>query len=244
MNVQRHLMIACVVLLMLPTAACASGADLRAVTTTAVTSTLDAESWRVQGAASYSADGEALETTWEGEFAAPDRSRMRITTGTGTWCEATRIGEQSYVSTSEMPESGGAASGAACVMLSMAGLLEPLEVLIDVERLADEEIDGVQCLHYRGRLDMDALVQREEARAGPEASRESLELMRRGSIEVELWVGKDDYLIRRMRRLDRLPVLEAESQEEKWTKQSMVLRLYDFNEPIAIELPPLGSSGG
>jgi hypothetical protein len=244
MNAGRYLISACVVLLMLPTAACASGADLRAVTTTAVTSTLDAESWRVQGAASYSADGEALETTWEGEFAAPDRSRVKTTTETGTWCEATRIGEQSHVRTSEMPESGAAASGVACVMLPMTEVLEPLEVLIDLEQLVDEEIDGVQCLHYRGRLDMDALVQREEARMGPEASRESLELMRRGSIEVELWVGKDDYLIRQMRRVDRLPVLDAETAKEIWTKQTTVLRLYDFNEAISIESPPLDSSEG
>ncbi|HUV73489.1 MAG TPA: hypothetical protein VMW79_04205 [Anaerolineae bacterium] len=245
MKMQRYLVAACIVSLLMPLAACASGADLRATTTRAITSTLAAESWRVQGTASYSSDGEAQETTWEGEFAAPDRSRVKITTETGMWCEATRIGDQSYVRTSDMPDSGGAASGVACVIVgSMTEELEPLDLLVDLERLADEEVDHVQCLHYRGRMDMDTLVQREQARTGSQLPPELWELMRRGSMEVELWVGKDDYLIRQMKRLDHMPELEAGTAEEKWMRQSTVQRFYDFNEPISIEPPPADSSEG
>jgi hypothetical protein len=206
--------------------------------------TMDAESWREQGTTSYSADGETLETTWEGEFAAPDRSRVKIATETGTWCEATTIGEENYVRTSDMPESGGAATGVACVMLPMAEVLESLELLIDLERLADEEIDNVQCLHYRGRMDMDALVEKEKAEMGSQLPTELLQLMRRGSMQVELWVGKDDYLIRQMKRLDHMPEWEAGTAEEKWMRQSTVLRFYDFNEPISIEPPPPDASEG
>ncbi|HJX39366.1 MAG TPA: hypothetical protein VJ714_12230, partial [Anaerolineae bacterium] len=228
--------------LVMPLAACTSGPDLRAITTTASTCTEQAQSWRVQGAASYSSDGETQETTWDGEFAAPDRWRVKITTETGMWCEATRIGEQSYVRASDMPDSGAAAGGAACVMGSMTEELEPLELLIDLERLADEEIEHVQCLHYRGRMDMDAFVQREEAGTGSQWPPELLELMRRGSMEVELWVGKDDYLIRQMKRLDHMPEWDAGTAEERWIRQSTVIRLYDFNEPISIE-PPAADSG-
>jgi hypothetical protein len=198
----------------------------------------------VQGTASYSSDGEAQETTWEGEVAAPDRSRVKLTTETGKWCEATRIGEQSYVRASDMPESGAAVSEVACVMGSMTEELEPLELLIDLERLPDEEIDNVQCLHYRGRMDMDALVQREQARTGSQLPPELWELMRRGSMEVELWVGKDDYLIRQMKRLDHMPEWEAGTAEERWMRQSTVQRFYDFNEHISIEPPPPDSSEG
>jgi hypothetical protein len=66
--------------------------------------------------------------------------------------------------------------------------------------------------------------------------------MRRGSIEVELWVGKDDYLIRQMKRLDHMPEWDAGTAEERWIRQSTVIRLYDFNEPISIE-PPAADSG-
>jgi hypothetical protein len=244
-NAERCLITLCIVSLLMPLAACASGSDLRATTTRAITSTLAAESWREQGTSSYSADGETQETTWEGEVAAPDRSRVKITTETGKWCEATRIGDQSYVRTSHMPDSGGAASGVACVIVgSMTEELEPLELLIDLEQLPDEDIDNVLCLHYRGRMDMDAFVEKEKAEMGSQLPPELLELMRRGSMEVELWVGKDDYLIRQMKRLDHMPELEAGTAEERWIRQSTVMRFYDFNEPISIEPPPPDSSEG
>jgi hypothetical protein len=242
MNVGKYLLAACIGSLLIPLVACASGSDLRATTTRARMATLAAESWREQGAASYSADGEVLEITWEGEVAAPDRWRVRITTETGQWCEATRIGEQSYVRTS-MPDSGGAAGGGACVMLPITEVLEPLDLLIDLEQLPDEDIDNVQCLHYRGKIDMDAFVQREEAKTGSQLPPELLELMRRGSMEVELWVGKDDYLIRQISRLDHMPELEGGTAEERWIRQSTVMRFYDFNEPISIEPPPDSSEG-
>lgn len=244
MNAEKFLLAACVVCLIMPLVACASGPDLRAITTTASTCTEQAQSWRVQGAASYSSDGETQETTWDGEFAAPDRSRVKITTETGMWCEATRIGDQSYVRASHMPDSGGAAGGGSCVMLPITEVLEPLELLIDLEQLPDEDIDNVQCLHYRGRVDMDAFVEKEKARMGPQLPPELLELMRRGSMGVELWVGKDDYLIRQMRLLDHMPEWGAGTPEERWMRQSTVLRFYDFNEPISIEPPPPGSNEG
>jgi hypothetical protein len=91
---------------------------------------------------------------------------------------------------------------------------------------------------------MDALVQREEARTGSQLPPELWELMRRGSMEVELWVGKDDYLIRQMKRLDHMPEWEAGTAEEEWMRQSTVERFYDFNEPISIEPPPPDASEG
>ena len=89
---------------------------------------------------------------------------------------------------------------------------------------------------------MDALVQREEASGGSQLPRELLELMRRGSIEVELWVGRDDHLIRQISRLDHLPELGAGTAEEKWIRQTMVVQFYDYNEPIVIE-PPSPDAG-
>ncbi|HEM62640.1 MAG TPA: hypothetical protein ENO24_10150 [Chloroflexi bacterium] len=237
MNAEKYLLAASVVCLLMPLGACTSGADLRAITITARTSTEQAQSWRVHGTASYSAYGETQETTWEGEVAAPDRSRVKITTEGGMWCEATRIGEESYVRASDMPESGAAVSEVACVMLPITEALEPLDLLIDLEQLPDEEIDSVQCLHYRGKIDMDAFVEKEKAEMGSQLAPELLELMRRGSMEVELSVGKDDYLIRQMKRLDHMPEWEAGTAEERWMRQTTVIRLYDFHEPISIEAP-------
>jgi len=230
-------MTACVASVTVLVGACSSGPDLRTTVNRARTATIAAESWREQGTSSYSADGDTQETSWEGEFAAPDRSRVKITIETGMWCEATRIGEQSYVRASPMPDSGDARGGAACVMLPITEALEPLDLLIDLEQLPDEEIDNVQCLHYRGKIDMDAFVDKEKAEMGSQLPPELLELMRRGSMEVEFWVGKDDYLIRQMKRLDHMPEWEAGTAEASWILQTMVVRFYDFNEPISIEAP-------
>jgi len=243
MNVGKYLITACIASLMMPLAACSTGLDLRATTTKARIATMEAQSWRVKGTASYTSEDEALETTWEGEFAAPDRSRVKITTETGLWCEAIEIGEQSYVRTSDMPEWGSGVRGIACVLLPITEVLEPLDSLIDFQQLPDDEIDNVQCTHYRGKVDVDSLAQKEQAAMGDRLPPEVLDLMRRGSMEVELWVGKDDYLIRQMRRTDHLLELKAGTGEEKWTTQSTIIRFYDFNEPIAIDPPALQPSG-
>ena len=91
---------------------------------------------------------------------------------------------------------------------------------------------------------MDALVEKEKAEMGSQLPPELFELMRRGSMEVELWVGKDDYLIRQMKRLDHMPEWEAGTAEERWILQSAVMRFYDFNEPISIEPPSPDASEG
>jgi hypothetical protein len=38
--------------------------------------------------------------------------------------------------------------------------------LVDLEKLSNEEIDDVDCLHYRGKVDVEALVEKEKAVIG------------------------------------------------------------------------------
>jgi outer membrane lipoprotein-sorting protein len=82
-----------------------------------------------------------------------------------------------------------------------------LEFMDEPQQLADEVIDGVTCLHYIGTLKI-------------------------GDAELEIWIGKDDYLIRQIKQV---------VQSEKYT-ETYITRYYNFNADITIELP-LDDSG-
>jgi len=133
--------------------------------------------------------------------------------------------------------------------------LELLDTLTDLEKFPDEKIDGVDCFHYRGRVDIDRMVDERKAELDP-AQRdykerlEALEQQRQMKIEVELWIGKDDYLIRQIKRdieapwrgLSCDPASGGVVELEGWSHSSSMVKYYDFNEPITIE-PPLTASG-
>lgn len=235
MNVRKYLIAGCIVFLIMPLVACSKGSNLREVTAKARIATSEAQSYRTKGTTRYTSEGETHEIVSEEEFAAPDRVRAKMSADTGWWCEVIKIGDKSYVRTSDELESGGGKSDATCVVLPIAEVLEPLDSLIDVEQMPDEQIDSVDCLHYRGKVDMDSLV--EKTGMAYQQTQEFLEVMRRTSIDIELWVGKDDYLIRQMITRIRFPESEPGTGEEEWGTQTNIMRFYDFNKPIAIEPP-------
>ncbi len=230
MNVGRYLITGYIVFLIIPLVACGRGASLREVTAKARIATSEAQSYRMRGTTRYTSDAESFETVFEGGFSAPDRFRVKISADSGRWCEVIKIGDKSYDRTSD--------KDVTCIVLPIAEVLEPLDSLIDLEQLPEEQIDGVDCLHYRGKTDIDSLV--EKTGRGYQQTPEFLEVMLRTSIDAELWVGKDDYLIRQMITTIRSPESEVGTGEEKWVTQTTIFRFYDFNKPIAIEPPPTG----
>ncbi len=84
--------------------------------------------------------------------------------------------------------------------------LNMLQFLDDLQQLPDEEIDGIACLHYSG-------------------------VPKLGNIPIEIWIGKDDYLIRQM----------MQKNESENSTATSTIRYYDFNADIVIE-PPLDTS--
>jgi hypothetical protein len=238
MTLRAHLTIASISLLLMLASGCSSATDLGQLTTSARVATAKVQSYRLTGTAAYSSGSEVSRMTWQGEYAAPDRHRMRASLEDGRWCEAFRIGEESYVHTSDEPEVVGDEGGMACEVLPISEVLSTLDYLVDFEPLPDEEIDGVECIHYRGSVDADALAQSWEAESVQEPPAEAVDLMRQQSIEIELWVGKEDYLIRQMKTDARLPGYDPATGQVTWAAQSSFVQFYDFNEPIVIEPPP------
>jgi hypothetical protein len=81
--------------------------------------------------------------------------------------------------------------------MAMLGLMD------EPEQLDDEVIDGVTCLHYIGNLKIGMATY------------------------AEIWIGKDDYLIRQIKQV---------VQSEKYI-ETYITRYYNFNADITIALP-------
>ena len=114
--------------------------------------------------------------------------------------------------------------------------------LIDPERLPDVEITGVMCLHFKGKGNIDKLLL---ARfPSPEVyfpSPEEEEWHRQSEIVIEVWLGKDDYLIRRITvdMCNATASSDAEPPPEgDGYHSTQIIEYYDYDQPIQIN-PPL-----
>lgn len=177
------------------------------------------QSYRMSASSTLTFDGETIETVIEMKFAAPDRFHTKITID-GALQEFIIVGNKQFIREPDNDQPGRftVRFATAIDILSREKTLELLGQLTDLERLPDQKIDGVECFHYRGRI------------VGEEAGG-----MR---IEVELWIGKDDYLIRQM-KMEHEEILPEDEDIGPWgpSTSSSVTRFYDFNEPIEIEPP-------
>ena len=219
MDTRRYFIIGMVILLMTPVVGCGTEVPPREIVSKACDATSKVESYRVSVSTISTLDGQASETFAETEFVRPDRWHTKITTN-GGWHEFINIGQRQHSRDSDrmqwrlcnMPLQGedGATSTGWCAAYVEEMFQHP-DLLTDLEKLSDEEIDGVECFRYRGKVDVD-----------PE-----------WKTDVEFWIGKDDYLIRQIKS-----DLESTSRpgEEKWMVSSLP-KYYDFNQLIKIEPP-------
>ena len=167
------------------------------------------------------------------EFIIPS-NYYRDVTGAGTY-EAIGIGEKAYgrVTGSLGYAPGMAASEWQQYMPSEILTRKTLSMLVKIEELPDENIDGVLCYHYRGSVDMVKFVNEYPQQAGA---------FRTSTINEEFWIGKDDYIVRQYKDeiirgddvMAKLPMLTAQTLE--------VWKYSDFNVSITIE-PPLDAQG-
>ncbi|MDD4987150.1 MAG: zf-HC2 domain-containing protein, partial [Dehalococcoidales bacterium] len=181
------------------------------------------------------------------EFAFPDRFRVRITSD-GETDEFIVVGDKQYVKSGDMSRNMIIAfSRSASSMLSKESTLKLIDSLTDIRTLPDERIKGVDSYHYKGRYDTEKMIEREKARLAEMQSRmdaddyekmmEGLENSLNVNTEIELWIGKNDNLIRQMIQTTQYPDGDGQLQTTSTT-----MAFYDFNEPIIIE-PPLDADG-
>lgn len=210
--------------------------------------TIEVSSYRVEGTMAYASETETVDGSFEVEYVAPDRIRIK-SSGGGGWSEAIFIGDMAYSRDSDHPDwrsqDGGFSVAVVLSPVAPQETLRLLQSLVDLQQLTDEEINGVNCLHYKGRVDVMALVDEQKARLDPsepyyEQFLEALELQARSEVDVELWIGEGDYLIRQ-EKVDRQMLLispgDSQDEEPSWAADTSTMRFFDFNEPITIEAP-------
>ncbi len=207
--------------------------------TYAATSNL--QSYRMFSSIKSTLEGKTSEATFEAEFVAPDRHRVKATTN-GDWVEFIIIGDKQYFRDSD-PSRTTSVGVSSSSILSKEDTLKIIDSLTDLEKLPDEKIEGVDCIHYQGRVNVDRVIAEQKAKLDPrqphyEEMLKGLEGMRNMKAEAELWIGKDDYLIRQIKHDMQVP---SEDTGKLDTSSSLV-KYYDFNEPIVIE-PPESASG-
>ncbi|MFH1560387.1 MAG: hypothetical protein ABID84_03135 [Chloroflexota bacterium] len=208
---------------------------------------------------SYAVTAEGVEKTTvviegEGDYLALDRMRVemrmgitpdqriqeQITIGNTRY---TRDSESSLWSMRELPEDRPSAWGYLEDFMNASAE--------DVAQLDSENIDGVECWHYRISIDpLEKQVQTMEEETDLEMKerlRELVEIMRQREItqEKELWIGKEDYLVRQNRFIasqkthegDDLGFQDVTLPEGTRFTMTTTTKLSGFNEPVEIEAP-------
>jgi hypothetical protein len=204
------------------------------------------QSYRMTEKSVFSVEGQTPQkTASEEEFVAPDRYHQK-SQGNVFGIEFIHIGDKLYYKGPDMKWSGTTIQSQSpndqLSLVSREYTAMMLKYLENTKTLPDETIDGVTCLHYRGEFDFEKQlrdIQQQAADNGisplseEELSEQFSQLISTaGQIVNELWIGKDDYLIRRM-------TSDAQRIDSNGKSQSsqMEMTFSDFNSPIVIEAP-------
>ncbi len=131
--------------------------------------------------------------------------------------------------------------------------LQSLRGTLAPQDLGDTTIAGVRVHHYAMEMDQAKLIAEETSALADQSLRSALQdAIRKGTFHVEVWIGVDDHLIRR--------ISTAEARKETMALQGavtnsalpagasdqgvidigdqIVLNLHDFNSPVTIATPP------
>jgi hypothetical protein len=177
------------------------------------------------------------------EFATPDNWHMVITQGDNKQ-ERIHIGGLTYVLPWTEPISDSTAGAftdwAPPTAPSQEQTIKTLQDLMKfgtLVQVVDETVNGALCLHYWGATDWNQLVDTKEASLNQadtqyEQKFAALEAERTNRTHFEIWIGKDDYLIRKWQQEE-----VSSSLYRSWTTL-----YYDWNKPIVVEAP-LDASG-
>ena len=209
------------------------------------------QSYRMTGSTASTVNQTTSEVSFDWAFVAPDRYRGTLIDDSEEW-EFIIIGEEQYVRTPDGDQAGGTVvvitTGGFSIfnpIPSRDGTLEILDSLIEVSVLQDQEVDGVDSLHYRGRVDMNRVVDEVVAGLNPSSpgyleATEVSNMQRTAEVDVNLWIGKEDSSMRKLELDVRAPATVSGPKGGRqiiWMKYLTEARFFDFNESIEIHRP-------
>jgi len=223
---------------------------------------------RMYGLQSYRAETVSTTVTSQGTkvssnkttYVAPDRYHCK-SIGEDSWLEYIFIGNDQYYRASYGPEwrKGGVFDNRQ-IIVQISDDFKILGSLRNVNKLPNQNIDGAECYHYRtvqrADIDIEAQLQvvKEQLSNNPELLsgtdsmsmdeildqyREQLERASQGHTNIDVWIDKEDCLLRQM-EITKHSLGVAPDGQEMWGTTTSIYEWYDFNKPIEISAPPLG----
>ena len=207
--------------------------------------TLDIKSFRFSGTSmSQDSDGFSSQQSFEAEYASPDRYHVEMTEN-GQGSEFIIIGDEQYISGRHFGAALFGLTQGLTRSVSKEAVLSYLGNLTDIQALPDEAIENVNCLHYLGKWDVEKQIAEtkrslmeyyDEVGIEPDEEEIDKQLEKMHSIEmkIELWIGRDDYLIRQLKMNEKLP---DDDEGLGFSIISVTMKYYDLNQPVNIEAP-------
>lgn len=127
--------------------------------------------------------------------------------------------------------------------------VELLETATEVKFVGSEVVNGIQCYVFDIMPDMEQLAEylaQQQGMLGMGlAEMENLEeLLDKTSLSIEEWIAKDSSLLMKVQANMRVEVTpdDVGATPEDFDKMTMdlstVMTVYDYNQPVSIELPP------
>ncbi len=212
-------------------------------------------SFRVQSTITRTEDGQTTLTSQLIEYAYPERQHV-VTSYGGTTHEEILVGEAAYSRTSD---DGVWTSrvlqqpGVAWTSQKIKGMdwTAAFRSLLGMVELRDERVDGVDCYRYRGEYDTKAAAEEaiasfptvdpsdpryEELRSQRDMMAATMAGMRQ---TMEFWIGKNDYLVRKVQTDEAGSKFEISNGVTTATPRAATIinRYFDFNSDIEIETP-------
>jgi hypothetical protein len=208
----------------------------------------DVQSCRAKWSGSSISNGVTTESAQEAAFAAPDNYHVKINDD-GAESEFITTGNTQYVKGSEIsPVMMTALAQSTYTFLNIEYCLNALDLLVEPEPLRLEKINGIECFHYKGTVDLESQWEKmiSESLDPSQPDYEDrlkmlegeLETIRETTIEYEIWIGRDDLLVRQMKYTGRMP----SEDKATWDTSDTTIQLYDINQPVVVE-PPLDAQG-
>ena len=239
------LMVLAYLLLILPIGCIRSHPDFEDVITQSETASNQLNSYSVEMTVIFTENGQENHSRIHMEFVSPD-SLHTVTEGDTGVSESIIIGRTEYLLNEgsdgwqirQWPETYPLHNVIVATVESLGSLIE----LVD---MADEEIDGVECYHYKGNVDWEAKIEEQKAGLDPsqpdyEEQLEAIEQLGRWESYSEFWIGKNDYFVRQLKQhQEGIFIRDAgeETEKEEHYSTTATYRFYDFNKSINIESP-------